>query len=54
MFESVRARLTLWYVSALALILLVFGIAVYVMLSRALHRRVVKHYARLSKSRSHR
>ena len=40
MFESVRARLTLWYVSALALILVVFGIAVYVMLSRALHRRV--------------
>ena len=40
MFESVRARLTLWYVSALALILIVFGIAVYVMLSRALHRRV--------------
>ena len=40
MFESVRARLTLWYVSALALILIIFGVAVYVMLSRALHRRV--------------
>jgi two-component system, OmpR family, sensor kinase len=40
MFESVRARLTMWYVSALALILVVFGVAVYVMLSRALHRRV--------------
>lgn len=40
MFESVRTRLTLWYVSALALILVVFGVAVYVMLSRALHRRV--------------
>ncbi|HEY0099532.1 MAG TPA: heavy metal sensor histidine kinase [Pyrinomonadaceae bacterium] len=40
MFESVRARLTLWYVSALALILVVFGVAVYVMLSRALNRRV--------------
>ncbi len=40
MFESVRARLTLWYVSALALILVVFGVAVYAMLSRALHRRV--------------
>lgn len=38
--NTVRARLTLWYVSALALILVVFGIAVYVMLSRALHRRV--------------
>lgn len=40
MFESLRARLTLWYVSVLALILVAFGVAVYVMLSRALHRRV--------------
>ena len=40
MTNTVRARLTLWYVSALALILVVFGVAVYVMLSRALHRRV--------------
>lgn len=40
MINSVRGRLTLWYVSALALILVVFGGAVYVMLSRALHRRV--------------
>lgn len=40
MINTVRGRLTLWYVSALALILAVFGIAVYVMLSRALHRRV--------------
>ena len=40
MINTVRGRLTLWYVSALALILALFGIAVYVMLSRALHRRV--------------
>src|SRR3712207_643604 len=40
MINSVRGRLTLWYVSALALILVTFGAAVYVMLSRALHRRV--------------
>jgi heavy metal sensor kinase len=40
MINTVRGRLTLWYVSALALILIVFGVAVYVMLSRALHRRV--------------
>ena len=40
MINTVRGRLTLWYVSALALILVLFGIAVYVMLSRALHRRV--------------
>jgi heavy metal sensor kinase len=40
MINTVRGRLTFWYVSALALILVVFGVAVYVMLSRALHRRV--------------
>ena len=40
MINTVRGRLTLWYVSALALILVLFGIAVYVLLSRALHRRV--------------
>ncbi|HLL75225.1 MAG TPA: heavy metal sensor histidine kinase [Pyrinomonadaceae bacterium] len=40
MISTLRGRLTLWYVSALALILVVFGAAVYVMLSRALHRRV--------------
>lgn len=40
MINTVRGRLTLWYVSALALILGLFGITVYVMLSRALHRRV--------------
>jgi heavy metal sensor kinase len=40
MLNTVRGRLTLWYVSALALILVAFGAAVYVMLARALHRRV--------------
>ena len=40
MISTLRGRLTLWYVSALALILAAFGVAVYVMLSRALHRRV--------------
>jgi two-component system, OmpR family, sensor kinase len=40
MINTLRGRLTLWYVSALALILVTFGTAVYVMLSRALHRRV--------------
>ncbi|HEX8557470.1 MAG TPA: heavy metal sensor histidine kinase [Pyrinomonadaceae bacterium] len=40
MINSLRVRLTLWYVSALALILVVFGVAVYALLSRALHRRV--------------
>ena len=40
MINTVRGRLTLWYVSALALILILFGVAVYVIFSRALHRRV--------------
>jgi two-component system, OmpR family, sensor kinase len=40
MISTVRGRLTLWYVGVLALILLAFVVAVYVMLSRALHRRV--------------
>ena len=40
MIDTVRGRLTLWYVSALALILILFGVAVYVIFSRALHRRV--------------
>jgi two-component system OmpR family sensor kinase len=40
MIETVRGRLTLWYVSVLALILAAFVASVYVMLSRALHRRV--------------
>ena len=40
MIDTVRGRLTLWYVSALALILILFGVAVYVIFSGALHRRV--------------
>ncbi len=40
MLESVRARLTLWYVSVLALVLIVFSVGVYALLSRALHARV--------------
>lgn len=40
MINTIRGRLTLWYLTALALILITFGAAVYVMLSRALYRRV--------------
>ena len=40
MFESVRARLTLWYVSVLALVLVAFSIGVYALLSKALYARV--------------
>ena len=40
MFESVRARLTLWYVSVLALVLVAFSFGVYALLSDALYARV--------------
>src|SRR5205085_8456868 len=36
MFESVRARLTLWYVGVLALVLIAFSVAVY-----ALHAAIL-------------
>ena len=37
---TLRARLTLWYTSVLAGVLLVFGVAVYVLLSASLYRQV--------------
>ncbi len=40
MFDSVRIRLTLWYMSVLALVLIVFSIVVYTLLSRTLYTRV--------------
>ena len=40
MFESVRARLTLWYVSVLGLVLVAFSFGVYALLSNALYARV--------------
>ncbi len=40
MFDSVRTKLTLWYVGVLALTLVVFSIAVYLLLSRTLHTRL--------------
>jgi hypothetical protein len=40
MINTVRGRLTLWYVTALALVLAIFGAAFYVLLSRALQARV--------------
>ncbi len=39
-FESVRARLTLWYVSVLAAILVVSIVVIYVLLARALYTRI--------------
>ena len=38
--ETVRARLTLWYVSVLAVILLLVSALIYVLLARALYARV--------------
>ena len=38
--DSVRIRLTLWYVSMLALVLIAFSIVIYTLLSRSLYERV--------------
>ena len=38
--DSVRIRLTLWYVVVLALVLIAFSAVIYVLLSRALYQRV--------------
>jgi len=40
MFNTVRGRLTLWYVSVLAIVLVAFSVGVYMLLSRALYARV--------------
>jgi heavy metal sensor kinase len=40
MFDTVRARLTAWYVSVLGGVLVLFGVGVYGVLARALHDRV--------------
>ena len=38
--DSVRVRLTLWYVSMLALVLIAFSVVIYTLLSRSLYERV--------------
>jgi heavy metal sensor kinase len=40
MFESVRIRLTLWYVCVLALVLVAFSLGVYLLLARSLYERL--------------
>ncbi len=40
MFDSVRMRLTLWYVGVLSLILVAFSVAVYVFVERSLYDRM--------------
>ncbi len=38
MFDSIRTRLTLWYMGVLALVLILFSIGIYVMLARNIYR----------------
>lgn len=40
LLDSVRVRLTLWYVSALALALIVFSVVLYALFARALHQQI--------------
>lgn len=40
MLETVRGRLTLWYVSVLALVLVAFSVAFYALLSHSLYTRI--------------
>jgi two-component system OmpR family sensor kinase len=40
MFNTIRARLTLWYASVLTSVLVAFSLGVYFLLSQALHQRV--------------
>lgn len=40
MLDSVRTRLTLWYVGVLAMAMIVFSAGVYLLLARNLHRRM--------------
>ena len=40
MFDSVRTRLTIWYVGVLALVLIAFCVGVYLLLARDLHHKL--------------
>jgi heavy metal sensor kinase len=40
MFSSVRTRLTVWYIGVLALVLIAFGVGVYLTLKRALYAQL--------------
>ena len=40
MFNTIRARLTLWYASVLTSVLVAFSLGIYFLLSQALHQRV--------------
>ena len=49
MIETVRARLTLWYVAALAAALIVVGGLIYMLLARALYVRIDENLAAVSR-----
>ena len=49
MIETVRARLTIWYVAALAAALIVVGGLIYVLLARALYVRIDENLAAVSR-----
>jgi len=40
MFRSIRVRLTLWHAALLAMFLVLFSLAVYFAVGRALHREI--------------
>jgi heavy metal sensor kinase len=50
MFDSVRARLTLWYTGVLALVLMLFAVASYFFLARTLNRRTDDSLAEISRA----
>src|SRR5262245_32708564 len=50
MLDSIRTRLTLWYVCALALALVIFSAGVYLLLARSLSRRMDESLHALSES----
>jgi heavy metal sensor kinase len=50
MFDSVRARLTLWYTGVLALVLIVFAVTAYFFLSRTLDRRTDDSLSEMSRA----
>ena len=49
MIETVRARLTIWYVAALAAALIMVGGLIYVLLARALYVRIDENLAAVSR-----
>ena len=53
MFNTIRARLTLWYASVLTGVLVAFSLGVYLLLSQALHLRVDANLQSIIRHRAH-